>query len=171
MNEKVQKGFNEQINAELFSSYLYLSMAAYFETINLQGFAKWMRCQAQEELIHAMKFFTFINDRSGQVTLTSLEGPQITWDSPLAAFGDAYKHEQKITALINGLVDLSLQERDHAANQFLLWFVKEQVEEEASVDAVVQQLKLAGDQGSGLFMIDKDLATRVFTMPIDIRAE
>ncbi len=171
MNEKIEKAFNEQITAELYSSYLYLAMAGYFETINLQGAANWMRCQAQEEITHAMKFFTFINDRSGVVTLAAIDGPPNKWDSPLAAFRDAYDHEQKITSMIDHLVDISLSERDHAANQFLQWFVKEQVEEEASVDAVVQQLKLAGDQGSGLFMIDRELATRVFTLPLDIRAD
>ncbi len=170
MNERIQKAFNEQINAELHSSYLYLAMAAYFASVNLQGFANWMRCQAQEELVHAMKLFTFINDRGGSVTLTTIEGPPASWESPLAAFEAAYKHEQKITGMINNLVDISLQEKDHAANNFLQWFVKEQVEEESSADGVVQQLKLTGDQGSGLFMLDRELGARVFLLPLDIRA-
>jgi ferritin len=170
INERIEKAFNEQINAELYSSYLYLAMAAYFSSVNLQGFANWMRCQAQEELVHAMKFFTFINDRAGRVALMTIDGPPASWESPLAAFEAAYNHEQRVTAMINNLVDIALQEKDHAANNFLQWFVKEQVEEEASADGVVQQLKLAGDQGSGLFMIDRELGARVFALPLDIRA-
>ncbi|MBI5251320.1 MAG: ferritin [Desulfomonile tiedjei] len=165
INEKIQDAFNEQLNAELYSSYLYLSMAAYFQSVNLEGLASWMRCQAQEEILHAMKFYNFINERAGRVLLAAIEGPPIKWESPLAAFEDAYRHEEKVTGLINNLVDLAIQEKDHAANAFLQWFVNEQVEEESSVDAVVHQLKLAGDQGSGLFMIDRELATRVFVLP------
>ncbi|HMK36580.1 MAG TPA: ferritin [Desulfomonilaceae bacterium] len=171
INEKIQNAFNDQINAELYSSYLYLSMSAYFQSMNLPGFANWMRCQAQEELVHAMKFYSFVHDRGGKVSLAAIEGPPTEWNSPLDAFEDAYKHEQKVTALINGLVDLALQEKDHAANAFLQWFVTEQVEEEASADGVVQQLKIAGDQGSGMFMIDRELAGRVFTMPVTPAAD
>ncbi len=171
MNEKVQEAFNNQINAELFSSYLYLSMAAYFDDINLVGASNWMRCQAQEEVLHAMKLFTFINDRQGRVHLQSIEAPEVEWNSALHVFQDAYKHEQKVTSLINDLVDISTQEKDHAAVQFLQWFIKEQVEEEAAADEVVQQLKLAGDHGAGLFMIDRELGARIFTPPVDIRAE
>lgn len=166
MNEKIQDAFNKQINAELYSSYLYLSMSAYFMSISLAGFANWMRVQAQEELVHAMKFYNFINGRGGKVVLTAIDAPPTAWDSPLHVFEDAYRHEQKVTGLINGLVDLAIQEREHSANAFLQWFVTEQVEEEASADAVVQQLKLAGDAGGGIFMIDRELAGRVFTMPV-----
>lgn len=165
VNQKIQDAFNEQINAEIYSSYLYLSMAAYFASINLEGFATWMRVQAQEELIHAMKFFDYLKERGGVVNLKAIDGPPTRWDSPLAAFQEAYRHEQKVTSLINNLVDISIQERDHASNAFLQWFVTEQVEEEASADAVVQNLKLAGDHGGGLFMIDRELGTRVFTYP------
>jgi len=165
INKKIEAAFNEQVNAELYSAYLYLSMSAYFESLSLKGFANWMRCQAQEELLHAMKFYAFINERGGRVALKAVEAPPTAWSSPLDAFQQAYAHEQTVTALINGLVDLALQEREHSANAFLQWFVTEQVEEEASADAVVQQLKLAGDAGGGLFMIDRELATRVFTMP------
>ena len=165
ISQQIQDAFNEQLNAELYSAYLYLSMSAYFESINLKGFSNWMRCQAQEEMVHAMKFYGFVNDRSGRVVLSAIEGPPVKWESPLSAFEDAYKHEQKVTGLINGLVDLALKEKDHAAGTFLQWFVTEQVEEEASADGVVQKLKLAGGQGAALFMIDAELATRVFTMP------
>lgn len=165
ISEKIQDAFNEQINAEIYSSYLYLSMAAYFDSINLNGFASWMRVQAQEELVHSMKFFDFINERGGAVVLKAIAGPPTRWESPLAAFQEAFKHEQKVSSLINNLVDLSLEERDHASNAFLQWFVTEQVEEEASADGVIQQLKLAGDQGGGLFMIDKEMAARTFVYP------
>ncbi|MBI5569517.1 MAG: ferritin [Desulfomonile tiedjei] len=164
MNEKIQEAFNKQLNAETYSAYLYLSMSAYFEATSLRGFANWMRVQAQEELLHAMKFYTFLNERGGRVVLTAIESPPTEWQSPLDAFKNAYAHEQKVTAMINGLVDLAIEERDHAANAFLQWFVTEQVEEESSADAVIQQLKLAGE-GGGLFMIDRELAARVFTMP------
>jgi len=165
IGEKIQEAFNRQINAELYSSYMYLSMSAYFESMNLKGLANWMRVQAQEELVHAMKFYDFILERGGKVHLLPVEEPPTTWNSPLHAFEDSYLHEQKVTGMINNLVDLAIAERDHASNSFLQWFIDEQVEEESSADNVVQQLKLAGDQGSGLFMIDRELATRVFVMP------
>jgi ferritin len=165
INNKIQEALNKQINAELYSSYLYLSMSSYFQSINLNGFANWMRCQAQEELVHAMKFYNFINDRGGIVKLAPIEGPPIKWNSPLHAFQEAYAHEEKVTGLINDLVELTMKQKDHASVTFLQWFVNEQVEEEASADGVVQQLKLAGDVGSGLFMIDRELASRTFVMP------
>lgn len=158
----IQNAFNKQINAELFSSYLYVSMSAYFESINLKGMANWMRVQAQEEVQHAMKFYDFINDRGGRVLLSAIEGPETDWDSPLAVFENAYQHECKVTGLINELVDLSIQVSDHAANTFLQWFVTEQVEEEANADDIVQKLKLAGDNASVLFMIDQELGRRTF---------
>ena len=165
ISDRIQEAFNKQINAELYSAYLYLSMAAYFESINLRGFANWMRCQVQEEIVHAIKFNDFIVERGGRVALMPIEGPPTSWGSPLNAFEDAYRHEQKVTGLINDLVNLAMEEKDQAYNAFLQWFVTEQVEEESSADGVVQKLKLAGDQGGGLFMIDQELAARVFTMP------
>jgi ferritin len=171
ISHQIQDAFNDQLNAELYSAYLYLSMSAYFESMNLKGFANWMRTQAQEEMLHAMKFYSFVNDRGGRVVLSAIESPPVKWDSPLGAFEDAHRHEQKVTGLINNLVDLAMQEKDHSAGAFLQWFVTEQVEEEASADAVVQKLKLAGGQGAALFMIDAELATRVFTMPTAQAAE
>ena len=165
IKEKIREALNQQLNAELFSSYLYLSMAAYFESINLKGFANWMRVQTQEELVHAMKFYDFIIERGGKVVLSSIEGPRTEWASPLAVFEHAYEHEQKVTGLINNLVDLSAAEQDHATSNFLQWFVAEQVEEEASADEVVQKIKLMGDASGGLFMLDRELAQRVFTPP------
>ena len=160
LNPKIQDAFNKQINAEVFSSYLYLSMSTYFDSQNLKGMANWMLIQAQEELQHAMKFLDFINERGGRVLLTQVEGPKTEWNSPLDVFEDAYGHECKVTGMINDLVDLSLSEKDHAANVFLQWFVTEQVEEEASAQEIADQLKLAGDQGGVLFMLDRELGTR-----------
>lgn len=165
MKEKMLVAFNKQINAEMYSAYLYLSMEAYFQSINLPGFAAWMRVQTQEEMMHAMKFYDFVFERGGKVTLEAIDKPPLTWDSPLAAFKEVLKHEQHVTSLINDLVDLAIKEKDHASNIFLQWFVTEQVEEEASADAVIQRLKLAKDNASGLFMIDTELSKRVFTMP------
>jgi ferritin len=165
IKEKIQDALNEQINAELYSSYLYLSMSAYFESINLKGFASWMRVQTQEELVHAMKFYDYLIERGGKVVLSSIESPPTEWSSPLAIFENAYQHEQKVTGLINDLVDLAIAEKDHATNIILQWFVSEQVEEEASADEVVQKIKLMGDARGGIFMLDRELAQRVFTPP------
>lgn len=165
LDEKMQAALNDQLNAELYSSYLYLSMSAYFESKNLVGCANWMRVQAQEEAVHSMKYYDFIKDRGGRVLLQPIAGPATEWSSPLAAFEESYQHEVHVTSLINKLVDLSLELSDHATNAFLQWFVSEQVEEEASVDEVVQQLKLIGAEGYGLFMIDRELATRTFVAP------
>jgi len=165
IGENIQSALNKQLNAELYSSYLYLSMSAYFQSISLPGFANWMRVQVQEELVHAMKFYDFINGRGGRVMLQPVEGPATEWSSPLDVFENAYKHEQKVTGLINDLVNLAIKEGDHATNIFLQWFVTEQVEEEASADEVVQKLKLMGDAKGGLFMIDREMGQRVFTPP------
>jgi ferritin len=140
-------------------------MEAYFESIDLSGCANWMRAQAQEELTHAMKFYGYIVQRGERVTLSTIDGPQVEWDSPVAVFEHVYEHEQKVTGLINDLVNLSLSESDHATNNFLQWFVAEQVEEEESASGVLQRMKLAGDSKSGLFMLDSELGQRVFTPP------
>ncbi|KPK47431.1 MAG: ferritin [Dehalococcoidia bacterium SM23_28_2] len=160
IDQRMEKALNRQLNAELYSAYLYLSMAAHFQSVNLAGFANWMRVQAKEELMHAMKFYDYVNERGGRVTLQAVDKPPSRWDSPLAVFENVYQHEQKVTSLINELVDLAVEAKDHATNNFLQWFVSEQVEEEASADEVVQKLKLVGDDPSGLFMIDRELAQR-----------
>ncbi len=157
---RTQEALNKHANAEFYSSYLYLSMSAYFQSINLTGFAHWMRVQAREELAHAIKFYDHVIERGGRVSLQVVEAPASQWDSPLAAFEEAYRHEQKVTGLINQLVDDAVQSKDHATNAFLQWFVSEQVEEEASVDAIVQKLKLVGGAPGGLFMIDHHLGER-----------
>jgi len=165
ISKKMEAALNDQINAELYSAYLYLSMVAYFESVNLPGFATWMRVQTQEEVMHAMKMYDYINERGGRVILKAIDEPQAKWKSPLAAFEAAYKHEQLVTGRINDLLDLAIKEKDHAANTFLQWFVNEQVEEETSADAVVQQLKMAEGAPGAMFMIDREMGQRVFTPP------
>ncbi len=160
ISKKMEKALNEQINAELYSAYLYLAMAAYFESENLPGFANWMKVQAQEETAHAMKFFGFINERRGRVVLKAIDQPAKTWKSPLAAFEASFEHEQMITGRIDDLVNLAVEAKDHATNAMLQWFVTEQVEEETSVDTVVQMLKMADKAPGGVFMIDRELGRR-----------
>ena len=157
---KMLEAFNKHLNSEKYSAYYYLSMSAFFHDKDLNGFATWMRTQYQEELAHAAKFFDFINDREGVVDLPAIESPPSEWDSPLNVFEDALKHEQGVTQKIYGLVDLSLEHRDHASNSFLQWFVTEQVEEEATVTEIIQQLKLVGNDGNGLFLMDRELGQR-----------
>lgn len=167
LSSKMQDALNGQLNAELYSSYLYLSMAAYFLDLNLGGFANWMRVQAQEEDMHAMKFYNFLNERGGRILLKAIDGPPTEWDSPLAAFEAVLEHEQKVTGLINDLVELALAEHDHATNIFLQWFVTEQVEEEDSANDVIQQIKMIGEAKGGLFMLDRELGQRTFTAPAE----
>lgn len=165
IKEKIQNALNEQFNAEFYSAYLYLSMNAYCHSIDLSGLANWMFCQYQEEMMHAMKLYDYVNERGGRMILKAIDGPQTEWDSPTAMFEHVYKHEQKVTGLINNLVDFSIEERDHATTNFLQWFVSEQVEEEASASDVLQKIKLVGNDGNGLFILDKELAARIFTPP------
>lgn len=159
-SKKMEEALNEQLNAELFSAYLYLAMTAYFESRSLLGFANWMRIQAREELMHAMKFYDYINERSGRVVLKAVGAPTKEWKSPLAAFEAAYEHEEKITELINNLMNLAIKEGDHATQIFLQWFVTEQVEELANANAVIEKLKLVENSANGLFLIDHELASR-----------
>jgi ferritin len=165
LNESIEEALNKQINAELYSAYLYLSLASYFESINLTGFSNWLKVQTQEELTHAMKIYNYVNNQGGRAILSAIDGPPTQWSSPLAAFEEVYRHEQKVTGLINNLVNLAIAEKDHATNNFLQWFVSEQVEEEASASSIVQKLKLIKDAPGGLFMLDRELAQRTFTMP------
>ena len=165
ISKKIQKALNDQINAEMYSAYIYLAMSAYFEDQTLTGFSQWMKIQAIEEMGHAMKLYDHIIERDGRVVLLPIEGPPKEWESPLAAFQAAYEHECYITGRIHDLVELALEEKDRAAYTMLEWFVDEQVEEEASVKGIVDQLKLMGDSGSVLFMLDRELNQRQFIMP------
>ena len=166
-NKVLEKALNEQLNAEMYSAYLYLSMSAYFSDIGLDGFANWMRVQAKEEQFHAMKFYDYINERGGRVLLTAIEAPKTEWDSPLACIEAVLEHEKHVTSLVNNLVNLAIDERDHATNIFLQWFVTEQVEEEDNVNAVLNKLRLLNGEGNGMFILDKELSNRVFNAPAE----
>jgi ferritin len=168
LHKDVEQGINHQINAELYSAYLYYSMAAYFESLSLKGFAHWLRVQALEETTHVQKFFGFINDRGGRVSLGPIDAPPAEWESPLAVFEAVYEHEVHVTGLINKLMDLALARSDHASSSFLQWFVTEQVEEEASADEVLQKLKLVEKTEGGLFLLDQEMDRRTFTLPADL---
>ncbi|NYT02157.1 MAG: ferritin [Methanosarcinales archaeon] len=167
INEKMLAALNRQVIWEMYSAYFYLSMSAYFESTGFRGFANWMRVQAQEELFHAMKFYDYIVSRGGRVTLLQIDQPPEEWASPLKVFEDVLAHERKVTGLISGLVDLAIAEKDHAAWSMLQWFVNEQVEEEENAEEIVKKVRMVGDEkGVGLlYMLDKELATRVFTPP------
>ena len=165
LSQKMQDALNKQINAELYSGYLYLSMSAYYQSLNLPGFANWMHIQMQEEQAHAQIMYNYVVDRGGRVMLSAIDGPQTEWDNPAAPFEAAYQHEMKVTGMINNLVNLAIQESDHATTSFLQWFVTEQVEEEKNASGIAQQLKFIGDAPAGLLMLDRELAVRVFTPP------
>lgn len=160
LSKKMEEALNSQLNKELYSSYLYLSMAAYFEDLNLTGMAKWMRLQSDEEHEHSLKFYDFIIKISGRVILGQIDKPKSAWDSPKAAFEEALEHEQFITKSINELTDLAIEEKDHSTNTFLHWFIDEQVEEEANASDIVQKFELIADSKSGLYMLDRELGQR-----------
>ena len=160
INKTIQDAMNNQIQAELYSSYLYLSMAAFFESLNWGGFAHWMRRQSQEEVEHAMKFFAHINDRDGRVELKAIEAPPFAFESPVAVFRMAYEHEQKVTGLIHDLYKLATEQKDYAALSMLKWFVDEQVEEEKNTHAIVDKLDKIGESKMGFFMLDHELGQR-----------
>lgn len=166
MNEKLEKAFNDQINAELYSEYFYLSMTAYFERMNLQGFKNWMNVQVQEEHAHAMGMFDYVHERGGKVILQAIEAPKSDWSSPLEVFEDVLKHEQLVTTKINALTDVADEVKDRAAVSFLDWYIKEQVEEEANVGNVLKTLKLICNDTNCLYMLDKELAARTFVAPV-----
>lgn len=160
LSAKIEKALNEQLNREMESGYIYLSMAAYFNSLNYTGFEHWMKIQATEELKHGMKFFSHIEERMGRVSLDSLKAPQKEWKSALEAFEDAFKHEQFVTDNIHKLVSLAREEKDYATENFLQWFVAEQVEEEAAAADVVAKLKMAGESANALMMLDSIFGKR-----------
>ena len=166
--ESIERDFNQHIQFEMASSYLYLSMAAWCEEQGLRGFGNWMRQQSEEERLHVMKFFDFVLDRGGKVRLEAIEAPENEWKSPLDVFEAAYAHECEVTRRIFRLVDTVMEVRDHATNAFLQWFVNEQVEEEANVGDVVSRLRLVGDDGRGILLIDQELAARAAPKPEDV---
>lgn len=161
INKPMQDAMNEQINKELFSSYLYLSMAAYFEAKNLSGFSHWMRVQADEEREHAMKFYNFILETGGNVVLKAIDAPKTEWNSNLEVAEEVAAHEAKVTASIYALYELALKEKDYPAQMMLQWFITEQVEEERNAAEIVADLKLIEERGTAVLMLDKQLGKRV----------
>jgi ferritin len=160
IKKTVQDALNKQIVKEFDSGYLYLSMAAYFESQNLKGFAAWMRAQAGEEHGHGMKMFNYIYERGGKVTLGGLAKPKSSWKSALEAFEDSYAHEKEVTKLIDGLVALARKEKDNATEAFLQWYVTEQVEEEATSSGIAEKLRLMKNAPGGIFLLDRELGQR-----------
>jgi len=160
IGKPMEHALNAQIKEELYSSHLYLAMSTHLEGLNFRGMAKWMRMQADEERGHALKFFDYIHERGGSVSLTAIDQPKGQWPTVLALFTAAMAHERSITAKINGLADQALAEKDHASASFLTWFVKEQVEEEATLDPIIKRLEAIGDHASGLYFLDHELGKR-----------
>lgn len=160
MNPKIQEAINGQINQEFYSAYLYLSMAAYFDNLDLSGFSNWMKVQAQEEMNHGMKFYNFVNERGGTVALTAIAAPPTSFDSPLHVVQETEKHEKAVTVLINKLYELAKEEKDYAFESLLKWYIDEQVEEENNTKILIDKLKLAGSEGPGLFILNKELGER-----------
>ncbi len=160
ISEKIQKAINDQINAEFYSSYLYLSMAAYFESENYKGFAIWMRMQAEEEKEHAYKLYDYMNDRGGRVVLAAIEAPPADFKSVQDVYEKTLEHERKVTAMINKLNALALEENDFATAAHLQWFITEQVEEEATAEDILNKIKMVDGKAGSLFYIDKHMAKR-----------
>jgi ferritin len=160
LSKKMQDAINEQIKEELASAYIYLSMAAYCESINLPGFAQWMRAQTNEEMEHAMKFYEFVHDRGGRVVLQAIDQPPVDFGGPTDVFEKTLAHEQYITGRIHNLYAMAVQENDYASLSTLQWFVDEQVEEEKTATEILELLKMIGDKGQGLIMLDRQLARR-----------
>jgi ferritin len=166
LNEKLEAAFNDQINKELYSEYLYLGMKAIFAELNLPGFVNWFDVQVQEERAHAMGMFDYVFERNSSVKLEAIEKPEIKGTTPLEVFEQVLAHEEYVTSRINALMDVAEEVKDRAALSFLDWYLKEQVEEESNVGGVLANLKLIGDDKKALYMLDKELATRVFNPPV-----
>jgi ferritin len=165
LSEKMTEALNGQANRELYSSYLYLSMSTYFESLGLRGFANWMRVQAGEELVHGMKMYDYVIGASGRGKMLAIEAPQFAWASPVEAFQHVYNHERLVTGLIKALVGVAISEKDKATENFLQWYLDEQVEEEESSDMVLNKAKAAGSDPRALATADKELGQRRFKFP------
>jgi len=165
IKKEVLEAFNGQINAESYSAYMYLSMAAYFENMGLSGFAHWMKVQYQEESAHALKFFNYVTERGGKVVLKAIDQVPVDFDGIVDVFEKTLVHEVHVSGLINNLMNVAISASDHASQSFLKWFVDEQVEEEANVEKILATLKLINGQGNGIFMMDRELSQRVFVDP------
>ncbi len=169
MNGKIEKMLNDQMNFEFYSSYIYMAMAAYCDSVDLPGFSHWFKTQVQEEMYHAIKMYNYLIERGGRPFFTEVKAPQKEWDSPRAAFENALEHEKIVTDRINNLMTEAINESDHATRSFLNWYVDEQVEEESSVDSIIKKLKLIKDSGQGLLFLDNELGARVFNTPADLK--
>lgn len=167
LKKEMEEALNKQINEELFSAYLYQSMAAYFESQNLDGMATWMEMQTEEEMLHAKKLYQYLNERGARVLLAAINAPKTEWNSPLEVFKDALKHEQHITQCIYKLFDLAVEQKDHMTNVFLNWYITEQAEEEASVQKIIDNLNMIKDSKNGLFMMDRELGKRTLQPATD----
>ncbi len=166
ITKKIEEALNKQVNAELYSAYLYLSMSAWCEQKNFKGFANWLRVQYQEETAHALKIFDYVLERGGTIVLDKIDNPPHNWNNIIDVFEQVLNHEKYVTSIINNLVNIAIEEKDYATNNMLQWFVNEQVEEEASATEILEQLKSFDGKGAPLFFMDKELKQRVFT-PID----
>jgi ferritin len=165
LSEKMTDALNNQLNKEIYSAYLYMSMSAYSSYSGLKGFANWFMVQYQEEMAHAMKIYNYIDSQGQQVKLMAINQPPTEFESSLDMFEKTLKHEQFVTKSIHDLVDLAINEKDHATNIFLQWFVTEQIEEEGNDNEIISRLRIVGEDGNGLLMLDKELSARVFTPP------
>lgn len=170
LSKKLEQQLNDQLQFEFESAYLYLSMSTWFDAKNLKGFTNWMRVQHLEEQAHALHMLNYISERGGTVKLQAIQAPKYNWKNSIEVFKDTLAHEQTVTKRINELVSLAASEKDHATFNFLQWYVGEQVEEEANVSQILEQLKLIDGKGSGLFMIDKDMQARVYVDPFPAKA-
>lgn len=165
LSKQLLDGLNDQITKELYSSYLYLQMAAHFNNQSLSGLATWMKVQAQEEIAHAMIFYNYVGERGERVELGAIDKPESDYTSALDVFKKTLAHEQKVTASINNLMSMAIEEKDYATRNRLEWFIGEQVEEEANPSEIIGKLELIGEQGNALFMLDKELGARTFVLP------
>ena len=167
LNARIEEAINDQIKWEFYSAYLYLSMSTWYESTGLRGFANWERVQFQEEQAHALKFLDYVIARGGRVILQQVDAPQAEWESPRRGFEHQLEHEQLVTSKINNLVNLAIEEKDHATYNMLQWFVNEQVEEEANATEILDKLRMIEEGGGSgmLYMLDKELQARVFTPP------
>jgi len=167
LSKKMVDALNGQINKEMYSAYLYLAMSAYSDSKGLNGISNWFSVQYQEEMEHAMKIYHYVQEQGAGVKLLAIDEPPATFGTPLEMFEKTLAHEQFVTKSINELMDLAISEKDHATQIFLQWFVTEQIEEEANDNAIIDKLKLVGEKGNGLFMVDKELGARVYNLPVE----
>ncbi len=170
LKKSIETAINQQINAEIHSAYLYLSMSSYCQSIGMAGVANWMKIQFQEELAHATHFFDYVLERGGRVLLAPIAAVEVNFKSVSHVFEETLAHEVKVTGLINNLMDIAINESDHATKSFLQWFVDEQVEEEANVEQILNNLKLINGEGQGLLMMDREMQARVFVNPFPAKA-